>query len=246
MRNAQLERLSKQFVDGVLATLRKAPVEELATLLPSVRQLLSRVEAKKPDQKLRTARDTEDVMGAALELLRDTPDGLRSEQLSRALNVHPARMRLALVELVQQGAVGRVGRARGVRYVFASKPIAQPETRTPPTDVPETLIAETLARLGAASVPLTAGGLAPTLGEPKDLVRAALEQLVERGEAIRQGAGRYRRVDVARASDAPASGEIPLNLMTGAALPRPVVAAPCAATTRPQSPHAPPNGAFGV
>ncbi len=226
MRNTQLERLSKQFVDGVLATLRKAPIEELATLLPSVRQLLSRVEAKKPDQKLRAARDTEDVMGAALDLLRETPEGLRSEQLSRALNVHPARMRLALVELVQHGSVGRVGRARGVRYVFASKPIAQPEAKSLPTDVPESLIAETLARLGAASVPLTAGGLAPVLGEPKDLVRAALEQLVERGEAIRQGAGRYRRVDVARASDAPASGEVPLNLMTGAALASPVTPAP--------------------
>ena len=217
MRNTQLERLSKQFVDGVLATLRKAPIEELATFLPSVRQLLSRVESKKPDQKLRAARDTEDVMGAALGLLRDTPEGLRSEQLSRALNVHPARMRLALVELVQQGSVGRVGRARGVRYVFSSKPLQVADSKALPTNVPESLIAETRARLDGASVPLTAGGLAPVLGESKDLVRAALEQLVERGEAIRQGAGRYRRADVVRASDAPVSGEVNLNLMTGAA-----------------------------
>ena len=219
MRNSQLERLSQQFFNGVLATLRKAPVEELATLLPSVRQLLSRAEAKKPDQKLRTARDTEDVMSAALDLIRDTPEGLRSEQLSRALNVHPARMRLALVELVQQGSVGRVGRARGVRYVFASKPIQAVESKSLPSDVPESLIAKTLTRLDRATVPLTAGGLAPLLGESKELVRAALEQLVERGEAIRQGAGRYRRADVARASDAPASGEVSkLDLMTGAAL----------------------------
>lgn len=238
MRNTHLDRLSKQFIDGVLATLRKASVEELATLLPAVRQLVNRTAVKRTDQKLRAPRDTEEVIHAALDLLQATPDGLRSEELSRALAVHPARMRLALVELVQRGAVVRVGRARGVRYVVSAEPrnanagASTLATKALATEIPATLLATIHDRLSMSAVPLTAGGLAPLLGAEKDLVRAALEQLVERGDAIRQGAGRYRGTNEDRAArdngeEAPASGEIPTlaargQLVTGAALARSV------------------------
>jgi hypothetical protein len=226
-KTTQLTRLSQHFVDGVFATLRGASVEDLSLVFPAVRDLVRAHEelnalgfqapARAPSRRsrrpvLRPARTTEEVVEATLGLLASHPDGLRSEEIAQALEVHPARLRLALVELVQHHPVERLGRARGVRYALREEQ-SEGDSVPPPSGerlifAPDSLIATVRERLRRSAVPLTAGGLAPLLDQPKEVVRAALDELVDRGEVLRQGAGRYRLAAPTVIDTSPPSGEI--------------------------------------
>lgn len=234
---SELTRLSQDFIDSVLLTLRDASVDDLSRVFPAVRALVrthAGLEAnderrdsqasqaggrRARRQPLRAARTTEEVVDATLGLLASHPAGLRSEEIAQTLDVHPARLRLALIELVAQHPVVRLGRARGVRYALRehhAQDIEQPNDTVPPASgerliyPSDHLISIVRSRLQRSLVPLTAGGLVPVLGEEKETIRAALDELVERGEAIRQGAGRYRLLapEAAEIAPAPSSGEI--------------------------------------
>lgn len=196
MRKSNLERLSHQFVEQVLRALRTATVDELAEVLPQVKKLADQ-RGRDPNRALRSPRETADVVNQVLELLVGFPEGLRSEELQRKLGVHAARMRLAIVDLVRQGRVVRQGRARGVRYVLAADsggPGKGKRQATPGGGAPSegTLLSLVRARLEASSAPLTASGLEELVGQSKELVRVALEQLADGGEVERLAAGRYR------------------------------------------------------
>lgn len=204
MRKTNLERLSQQFVDHVLKALRSASVDELAEALPQVKKLVEQ-RGRDGNRALRSPRDTAEVVKQVAELLRDYPHGLRSEELQRQLGVHAARMRLAIVELVRQGRVVRQGRARGVRYVLVAEGTGK--TKRPPAApaVDPELVTEVRQRLASSPVPLTAAGLEAAIESPKEAIRAALEELADRGEAARLGAGRFRALGRGAGSSTPPS-----------------------------------------
>jgi predicted DNA-binding transcriptional regulator len=194
MRKSKLEKLSQQFAEGVMRTLRTASVDELAVVFPQIKKMVERV--RESDRGLRNPRETQDVVKQVVEALADQPDGLRSEELQRRLGVHAARMRLAIIELVRAGRVERRGKARGVRYVLAAGSSSKGE-KSPPVTLPVDAALREMVRgyLCVSSVPLTAAGLEDRVHRPKQVVRAALEALADEGLADRLGAGRYRTTE---------------------------------------------------
>lgn len=197
MRQSKLEKLSQQFAEGVMRTLRTASVDELAVVFPQIKKMVERV--RENDRGLRNPRETHDVVQQVLEVLGEQPDGLRSEELQRRLGVHAARMRLAIIELVRSGRVERRGKARGVRYVLAAADGSGGE-KAPPVVLPvDNALLETVRSfLRTSPVPLTAAGLEARVNRPKAMVRAALEQLADAGLADRLGAGRFRTTEQAQ------------------------------------------------
>jgi len=65
------------------------------------------------------------------------------------------------------------------------------------------LLSRVLGQLAISPVPVTAAGLERTIESPKETLRAALEELAARGEAVRLGAGRFRTTMPAADQESP-------------------------------------------
>lgn len=188
MPTTHADRLADALTQQLVRLLQSLSIQQLASAFPEVQKLLDSESAP----PLRAARTTDEVVRCTAALLAEHPEGLRSEEMQTSLGVHPARMRLAIIDLVRAGTVVRRGRARGVRYFLCDGSSAGAPTAVPRVEVPADVLDELLVTLRSASVPLTAAGISARQGRTKELLRAGLEQLADAGLVLRLGAGRYR------------------------------------------------------
>jgi hypothetical protein len=170
---------------------------------------------------------------ALLRALASKPDGLRSEEIQQEVPATARELRIAITELLGTGQVVRRGQARGTRYSLANavapasvkqpkasppreprvipphKPRVAREPREPgPSMLPAIEVSNDMingirAHLSNSVKPMSIGELEEIAKLDRQVLRAALEKMIELNLADREGQGPALRYRLAT----PSSGE---------------------------------------
>lgn len=136
---AQLDDLATQFANGVLAAIRGASIEDLLAESGS-RRLASRAVstgAARPAARgrggrlaRRSAEDIEGVIERIVGVVKQSPKGLRAEQIRTKLGMMAKEMPRPLKEAVASGRLSKSGQKRATTYTAkaggASRRAAKP------------------------------------------------------------------------------------------------------------------------
>lgn len=128
-----IEQLAESFVAGVLAAMRKAPLEEILDQTGRARAALKTgrgaVSAAGPKVKAgkqgRLARRSPDELEKALDdivgLLQKNPEGLRAEQIRDQLGLISKELPRPLADGVAAGRLRKTGEKRATTYFATGK-----------------------------------------------------------------------------------------------------------------------------
>jgi hypothetical protein len=139
----EIQRLVEAFIGDVTALARKAARSQLtdaflrATNQPAHDEPVLVADDGKRHRHVRKGRRStralENMMVRILECLQ-THDGMRAEEIRRALNVPFRTIGYPLRKLVGKRCITKVGDKRGARYYVVGKVVAEVVTPSEPTD----------------------------------------------------------------------------------------------------------------
>jgi hypothetical protein len=136
----RLSELASSFASNVLSAIRGASLEDLVGQRSDGRRAAARAAApdgparaaKRRGGRLprRSAKDIEQVVEQIVTLLRQSPKGLRAEQIREKLNLQAKELPRPLKEALDSGRLGKSGQKRATTYYLkggasGSKPAAR-------------------------------------------------------------------------------------------------------------------------
>jgi len=139
----QLNDLAATFANSVLQAIRTASIEDLLAesggtrRLPAAQAVATRGRAARRTGRLarRSADDINGMIDSIVALLKQSPKGLRAEEIRQKLDLQAKEMPRPLKEAVAAGRLGKSGQKRATTYFVkgggASAPKAGARARGP-------------------------------------------------------------------------------------------------------------------
>ena len=123
----QLDHLASTFVNGVLTAVRTASIEDVLAesgggRRVAARALVEAVPSRGTGRRTgrlarRSAEDIGQVIDRIVALVRQSPNGLRAEQIRQRLDMQAKEMPRPLKEAVEAGRLSKSGQKRATTYV---------------------------------------------------------------------------------------------------------------------------------
>jgi hypothetical protein len=136
----QLDALASSFANGVLHAIRSASIEDLLAESGGSRRLPKSIAtasiaggSRRRTGRLprRSAEDVGQIIDRIVSLVKQSPKGMRAEEIRQRLDMQAKEMPRPLKEAVETGRLSKSGQKRATTYVAKGGAAAKPSRKAP-------------------------------------------------------------------------------------------------------------------